>query len=116
MNSSLTTLERPASDLAASTLLAQNGFTCTLLNLEPGVAATLPDSRSADDQLLFVVDGDIAVQTGVVTTLVNQGNAFLLAAGTAPLISAREGAQAKVLRVEIPPRQVITPQIITPRA
>ncbi len=116
MYPSPTTLPRTASVLPASTLLAKNGFTCTLLNLEPGVAATLPACRSPDDQLLFVVDGDIAVEAGAVTTLVNRGEAFLLAAGTAPLVSAREGARAKVLRVEIPPRQVVTPQIITPRA
>lgn len=114
MNSSLTTLPRPASVLHATPLLTQNGFTCTLLNLEPGAESTLPDSRSPDDQLLFVLDGDIAVQANAVTTLVNQGDVFLLVAGSAPVVAAREGRRARVLRVEIPPRQVVTPQIITP--
>jgi glyoxylate utilization-related uncharacterized protein len=116
MNSLLTTLEHSASVLHATPVLTQNGFTCTLLNLEPGAESTLPPSRSPDDQLLFVVDGDIAVQTQAVTTLVNRGDVFLLVAGSAPVVSAREGRRAQVLRVEIPPRHVVTPQIITPRA
>jgi glyoxylate utilization-related uncharacterized protein len=113
MNSSLNLLERPTAALTTTAVLAQNGFTCTLLTLEPGAETTLPAGRSPDEQLLFVVDGDIAIHAGAVTTIVNRGEAFLLAPGATPVVSARVGPPARVLRVEIPPRQAVTPQIIT---
>jgi uncharacterized cupin superfamily protein len=113
MNSSLNLLERPASVLTTTAVLAQNGITCTLLTLEPGTESALPAARSTGEQLLFVVDGDIALQAEAVTTIVNRGDAFLLAPGATPVVSARVGTPARVLRVEIPPREAATPQIIT---
>jgi len=115
MNSLLTTLERPAPVLQANTLLARDGFTCTLLTFTPGSETPLPVSASADAQLLFVVTGDIALHTEGVTTVVTRGGTFLVPPGRTPVVSARGEEPSRVLRVEIPPRQVVTPQIITPR-
>ncbi|MEJ1972959.1 MAG: hypothetical protein WDM96_11015 [Lacunisphaera sp.] len=70
MNSSLTILERFTSGLNVSPILARRGFTCTLLTLEPDTETALPASSSADDQLLFVIDGDIAVHTEGLTIIV----------------------------------------------
>lgn len=116
MNSSVHTLERPASLLNLTPVLARNGFACTLLTLEPDTESVLPASASPDDQLLFVVEGDIAIHLGGLTTIVNRGGAHLLKPGASPVLSARAGAPTRVLRVEIPPRQFITPQLITPHA
>jgi hypothetical protein len=116
MNTLLTVLDPSPSVLTTTTVLAQQGFTCTLLTLEAGAESALPPGRSPDSELLFVVDGDIAVHADGVTTIVNRGDAFLLAPEKPAALTARVGAPARVLRVEIPPRQVITPQIITPRA
>lgn len=115
MNISLQTLARPATPLQTSRVLAENGFTCSLLTLEPGAETPLPAGASPDDQLLFVLDGEIAVESGGLTTVVNRGAATVVAATTTPLLAARTGAPARVLRVEIPPRQIIRPEIITPR-
>ncbi|RXK54992.1 hypothetical protein ESB00_03580 [Oleiharenicola lentus] len=116
MNSIITVLERPSSLLQSAPVLSQNGFTCTLLTLAPDSETSLPASPSPDDQLLFVVEGDIAVHADGVTTLVNQGEARLLKPGASPVLTARAGRPTRVLRVEIPPRQVVTPQIIRPGA
>lgn len=113
---SLQTLARPASLLAASTVLNRQGFTCTVLTFAPDSETRLPFSTSADDQLLYVLEGDIALHAEGITTIVNRGDAHLLAAGRTPVISACANTPARVLRVEIPPRQVITPQLLTPRA
>jgi redox-sensitive bicupin YhaK (pirin superfamily) len=114
MNSLLTILERPAPVLNVTPLFVQNGLACSLLTLDPGAEATLPAGRSPGDQVLFVVDGDIAIHAADLTTLVKRDEAFLLPRGESPVISARTGAPARVLRLEIPPRPVATPQIITP--
>lgn len=113
----LHTLERPAHPVAIAPVLNRNGFTCTLLTLAAGVEAALPDSHSLDAQLLFVVEGGITVSSEGLTTVVDTGQAMLLPpGGGAAAVCAYGGALARVLRVEIPPRQVITPQLITPGA
>jgi len=116
MTPALHTLEQPASLLHVTPVLNRNGFNCSLVTLEPGAASALPTSASGEDQLLFVVDGDIAIETGGLTTLVGRGAATLLAPADAAVVTARSDLPARVLRVEIPPRRVITPQIITPRS
>ncbi len=116
MNSIITVLERSSSSLESAPVLSQNGFTCTLLTLASDSESVLPASASPDEQLLFVVEGDIAVHADGVTTLVNQGEARLLKPGASPVLTARAGQPTRVLRVEIPPRQVVTPQIIRPGA
>lgn len=113
---SLITLEPSVSSLQSVPVLAQSGFTCTLLTLAPDSETPLPASPSPDDQLLFVVNGDIAVHHQGLTTLVSQGGACLLRPGQSPVLTARAGQPTQVLRVEIPPRQAITPQIISPDA
>lgn len=113
---SLITLEPPVSGLQSFPVLVQSGFTCTLLTLAPDSETALPASVSPDDQLLFVVAGDIAVHRQGLTTLVNQGGACLIRPGQSPVLTARAGRPTQVLRVEIPPRQVITPQLISPGA
>lgn len=113
---SLTTLERPAPLLQINTLLAREGFTCKLLTFLPDSEALLPESASADPQLLFVVDGDIAIHAEGLTTIVNRGGTFLVQPGRTTVVSARAGEPSRVLRVEIPPRQFVVPQLITPRA
>jgi quercetin dioxygenase-like cupin family protein len=116
MNSLLTTVERPAPLLQINTLLAREGFTCTLLTFAPDSEAILPESASADPQLLYVVAGDIAVHTEGLTTIVNRGSTFLVQPGRTTVVSARAEEPSRVLRVEIPPRQFATPQFFTPRA
>lgn len=116
MNPIITVLDNPTPTLESAPVLSQNGFTCTLLTLAPDSETTLPASASPDEQLLFVVEGDIAIHAHGLTTLVNQGSACLLKPGATPVVTARAGHPTRILRVEIPPRQVVTPQIIHPGA
>jgi len=113
---SLLTIDPSISPVQSAPVLAQSGFTCTLLTLAPDSETTLPASASTEDQLLFVVTGGIAVHHQGLTTLVNQGGACLIHPGQSPVLTSRAGQPTQVLRVEIPPRQVITPQLISPGA
>ena len=113
---SLLTIEPSVSPVQSVPVLAQGGFVCTLLTLAPDSETVLPAGTSSEDQLLFVVSGDIAVHRQGLTTLVNQGGACLVRPGQAPVLTARAGQATQVLRVEIPPRQTITPALISPGA
>jgi glyoxylate utilization-related uncharacterized protein len=115
MNSVLQTLEQPSSPLQSIPVLAQNGFNCTLITLDAHGESVLPASHSPDEQLLFVLEGDLAIQTDGLTTLLSRDAATLLAPGKQAVLSSPTGMPVRVLRVEVPPRRIITPQIITPR-
>lgn len=114
MNSSLETLERPSSPLQCTPVLAQNGFNCTLLTLDAGAESVLTASQSPDEQLLFVLEGDLAIKTDGLTTLLSREAAMLLPSDKPVVLSAPAGSPSRALHVEIPPRRIVTPQIITP--
>jgi glyoxylate utilization-related uncharacterized protein len=114
MQSLLHTLDRPAPVLHTTPVLNQNGFSCALLTLAPGTETELPPSHTPDDQLLYVVDGEVAVLARGVTTLLQRGKAMLLPPGKSTELAARAAAPVRLLRIEIPPRQIVSPEIIAP--
>lgn len=65
------------------------------------------------EQIIFIVDGEVTVRCDDVNTILGKDEAMHLPKGRAHAISADGGSWAKLLRVEIPPRQVVTPQILT---
>ena len=115
MNSPVVSLEHPSRPLHTAPVLAQHGFSCVIHTLEPDADALLPASTSGEEQLLFVVDGDIAVHHDGVVMLLDRGAACLVKPGSRVALTARAGTPSRVLCVEIPPREVVTAQIITPR-
>ena len=50
MNSILTTLERPTSRPQIKTILTQEGYRCSLLELEPGAELIRDDAAQLDDE------------------------------------------------------------------
>lgn len=114
MTSLLTTTLPVGPQVDAQSILAQDGFACSLLTLAPGEETSLHESASDGKHLLFVVDGAVTVQRGEVNTILRKDQALLIPKGDEPVVAARPEGEAKVLQVDIPPRQVVTPQILTP--
>lgn len=114
MTSFITTLPPPSAAPVFTPILTKNGFTCSLISLPPDGEADLRLVASNDEQLLFVVDGEAAVSLGHdVTTMLGQHAALLIPSGREAGIAARSGCRTKVLRVQIPPRSVRAPEIVT---
>lgn len=111
MNPQLTTLD-PIAAIASKTILAQDGFTCSLLTLAPGDEAPLR-ANEVEQHLLFVVEGDITVRFDDINTMLNPGGALLVPKGKAYLISAGNSGWSKILRVDVPPRQIVEPEIVS---
>jgi mannose-6-phosphate isomerase-like protein (cupin superfamily) len=109
MNPEITTLDPVATSSVARTLLSRDGVNCTLLTLAPGDETPFTDSTSSPEQVLFVAEGQVTVRFGGVNTLVNQEEAYLLPAGRPYSLAASRAGNAKVLRVALPPRQVVAP-------
>lgn len=112
MNAEITTLDPVTSAAQAKTILAKEGVRCSLITLAPDEETPLREVRDVEKHILFVVDGEATVRLGHVNTMLAKDAALLIAKGKAHLIAAGASG-AKLLRVDIPPRQVVTPQILT---
>ena len=113
MNSLLTTLDPVTTTNRAKTILAKDGFTCSLITLEPGEETPRKEPDQVEEHVLFVVDGGAVVRSGDVTTMLSTDEAILIPKGKSHTIAAAPSGSAKILRVDVPPRQIVTPQILS---
>jgi mannose-6-phosphate isomerase-like protein (cupin superfamily) len=112
MTSLLTTLEPVTTPINPKTIIAKEGFTCSLLTLAPGDEMSRHEPNQIAEHLLFVIEGGATICLGDVNTMLGKDQALLIRKGEAHVIAALPGGGAKILRVDIPPRQIVTPQII----
>lgn len=112
MNQILTTLDSVAPSINAKTILSKEGFQCSLLTLAPGDETPLREAHHVEEHLLFVVEGEATVRREQVNTILSKDEALLIPKGAAHVIAGNPGGWTKILRVDVPPRQVVTPQII----
>jgi quercetin dioxygenase-like cupin family protein len=113
MTSLLTTLDPVTTSLIAKTILAKEGYTCSLLTLAPGDETPRRDANQIAEHLLFVIEGEATIRFGKMNTILAKDQALLVRKDEEHVIVAHPGGWAKILRVEVPPRQIVTPQIIT---
>jgi quercetin dioxygenase-like cupin family protein len=113
MNPLLNTLDPVSTPVRAKTILSKDGFTCALIALAPGDETQRHDDRAVEEHLLFVVEGTATVRFDDVNTILNQGEALHIPKGRAHAIAAGPSGGAKLLRVDVPPRQVIVPPLVS---
>lgn len=111
MNPPITTLDPVMSSIISKSVLAKDGFECSITTLAPGDETPLREAHNVEMHLLFVLDGEVTVRLGGINTMLKKDEALLVAKGQAHL--AAPDGWAKILRVDVPPRQVVTPQILT---
>lgn len=114
MTSSLTTLDPVTTSLTTKTVLAKEGFACSLLTLAPGEETPRREADQIEDRLLFVIEGEATVRYGDGNTMLGKDQAVLIRKGEQHIIATSPGGWTRLLRVDIPPRQIVTPHIITP--
>ena len=113
MNPHLTTLDPVTTPINTKTILSREGITCSLIMLAPRDETPRSESDQMDEHLLFVVEGEATVRFDDVNTILNKDEALLIPRGKQHVIAAHPDGWAKLLRVAIPPRQVVVPQIIS---
>ena len=113
MNPPLTTLDPVPTPAHAKTILSQDGFKCSLLTLAPGAEMPRADSEHSNEQVLFVVEGEVTIQFDTVNTILTKNKALLIPKGKSHTITANPGREAKLLRTEIPPREVVMPPLVS---
>jgi len=113
MKPSVVILDSVASATNSKTILSKAGFACSLIILAPGDETPPREADQVEEHLLFVVEGEATVRFDVVNTILNKDEALLIPRGKSHVISTHSGGWAKLLRVDVPPRQTVVPQIIS---
>ena len=103
----------PATSPTTKTILAKEGFQCSVTMLAPGDKTPLRDAHEVEEHIVFVIEGQVTVRFGDINTMLNKDEALLIPKGREHLFAAGANSWAKILRVDVPPRQVVTPQILT---
>jgi quercetin dioxygenase-like cupin family protein len=113
MNPKITTLDPVSNRMTAKTILSKDGFTCSLLMLAPGDETPRREADQVEEHILYVVDGEATVRFDQVNTILNKDEALLIPKGKQHVITANAAGWAKLLRVDVPPRHVVVPQILS---
>lgn len=113
MNPQLTTLAPVTTPTNAKSILRKDGFHCSVITLAPRDETSLNEAHDVEEHILFAIDGEATVRFGDLNTMIKKDEALLISKGQAHLIAAGPNGWAKILRVDVPPRQVVTPQILT---
>lgn len=112
MNLDITTLPH-ASSVTVKNILNQDGVTCSLALLAPGDELSTGSDSAGTDHLLFVVDGSLTVQLDELNFLLNKDQAIHVAKEKSESIRNQSDAWAKLLRVDLPSREIIAAPIFT---
>lgn len=113
MNSLLTTLPPYAGAPTSTTVLSQAGYHASLHSLPPGAELPPCPGDGANDHILFVVEGEARVRVGDVTTILAPEQALHLPSNKEHTIVAGSASALKILCVDVPPRQVTLPPIVS---
>lgn len=113
MNPQLTTLDPVTPTATTKPILAKKGFRCSLITLAPGNETPLREAHNVEEHILFVIEGGVTIRFGDINTIIKKDEALLVAKGQSHLIAAGPNGWAKLLQMDIPPRKVVTPQILT---
>lgn len=113
MNPPLTTLDPVTSPSNIKSILAKEGFHGSIITLSPGDETPLREAQDVEATVLFAIEGEATVRFGDLNTMLKKDEALLIPKGRAHLIVSGPNSWARILRVELPPQQVVTPQILT---
>ncbi len=80
--------------------------------LEPEDVAPLFDERAVHEHLLFVIDGEVTVQVGGINYVLKKDEALHVPKAK-PHAITNTAVWSKLLRVDLPEREFITPQILS---
>lgn len=110
---SLITLEPPAHATNIRSILSKDGYAGALVTLAPGEELRVEPSARGVETLVFVVDGGVVVRCGKLNTMLATNEAHLLPKENDCVIEAVEHRPAKLLRIDVPPRQVVDAPLYT---
>jgi mannose-6-phosphate isomerase-like protein (cupin superfamily) len=94
-------------------VLSRDGIDCTIIGLAPTEEISSHDDRSAQDHVLFVVEGRVIVRLGDLNFILNKDDALHIEHGKEYIITGGASGWSKLLRVDIAPREVAAPAIFT---
>jgi mannose-6-phosphate isomerase-like protein (cupin superfamily) len=105
--------EIPKHTKLTKNILSHEGLTCSLLVLGPAEEVSPAAEREIPERVLFVVEGEVTVHVDELYFILQKEDALHVPKGKEHSIVAAASGWSKILRVDLPPREIITPQILT---
>ena len=112
MNPLITTLEPTPPAVTSQDVLKSDSYHGSILTLTPHGQIS-DETDAVNDRIYIVLDGTILVSTSGVNTYLNRDAALLVPKGKQHRLTAESDNPTRVLRLDIPPRQVTAPPIVT---
>ena len=94
-------------------VLSHDNIECSIVALAPGEQITCEDGHWTQEHILFVIDGEVTVQTDDLTMFLKKEAAKHVAPGKHGVITADASGWAKLLRIDFAHRTVIEPPLVT---
>ncbi len=98
---------------ALKSVLDQDGFNGAIIDLPAGSVLPEADFPLDHEQFLFLTQGEATVSSDGVNTVLSRDQAMLLGKGKRYEVTASSRGPARLLRLDVPARKVITPPLET---
>lgn len=113
MNTMPLITELPTHSTLTKTVLSENGIHGAVIMVGPAEeVAPLPE-REIPERILFVAEGEVTVHVGELYYILKKDEALRVAKGGEHTIVGAPGGWSRILRIDLPPQQIVTEQILT---
>lgn len=105
--------EMPTHTTLTKRVLSHDGLKCSLLVLGPGEEVPAPDEREIPERVLFVAEGEVTVHVDELYYILKKDDALHVPKAKEHSIVGASGGWSKILRIDLPAREIVTEQILT---
>lgn len=112
MNPLITTLEPSTPAYTTQEILASGGYHGATLSFNAG-GAVPEEADGVNDRIYVGLDGTVMINCSGVSTFLHRDTALLVTKGKAHNLQETANRPARVLRLDIPPRQVTAQPLVT---
>ncbi len=112
MNPLITTLEASPPAFTSQEILKTDSYHGSILTLTPH-AQVSAETDAVNDRIYVALEGTVLVSASGVNTYLNRDAALLVVKGKQHHLTAESDVPTRVLRLDIPPRQVTAAPIVT---
>ncbi len=112
MNPLITTLDGSPPAFTSQDILKTDSYQGSVLTLAP--RGQISDETDAvNDRIYVVLDGTVLVSVADVNTYLNRDAALVVSKGKLHRLTSETDSPTRILRLDIPPRQVTAAPIVT---
>ncbi len=109
----LNTLKPSSRSLEKKTILSHEGFEGAIMTLRVGEENMLAETASRGERILVVLEGEVTIEYGGINTILNREEAMVIAPERDCTVRATGEGSTRLLKLDVPARQVVNPPLVT---